>query len=255
MKQNDEDGYVNDMDWGGEGVSIGSLVNYRQYQYDLIGEHIGKNILEVGSGASRSFTKLIIKHVDDLERVLSIEPSVTLLEAFDSKSSFEFPDTASFKNCDVFDLDVKETGKFDTVIFVHVLEHIKDDLGALNHVHQFLEPKGKVLIEVPAIQSLFSVHDEILGHHRRYSKKTLKAAIDLDKYKIKRMWYNDFIGIFGSLYFFKIKKVKLKDEQGEKAFNSNGIFYDKYLIPFQKKVEKVVTPPIGLSLNVILEKI
>ncbi len=255
MTKSNDDQYVNDMDWGGDGVSIGSLNNYRQYQYDLIGKHIGKNILEVGSGASRSFTKLIVTQAKNLKRVLSIEPSVTLMEAFDSKSDFEFPEMAEFRNCDVFDLDVNETGQFDTVIFVHVLEHIEDDRGALDHVHQFLEPGGKVLIEVPAVQALFSVHDEILGHYRRYSKKTLKAAIDTDKYKIKRIWYNDFIGILGSFYFFKVRKVKLKGEQGEKIFKSNGQFYDKYLIPFQKKVEKVVTPPVGLSLNVILEKI
>ena len=255
MNDKTDDVYANDMDWGSDGVSIGSLKNYRQYQYDLIGEHIGTNILEVGSGASRSFTKLIVEHNPGLKRVLSIEPSEILMDAFDSKSDFKFPKTAEFQNCDVFDLDLKETGKFDTVLFIHVLEHIKEDRMALNHVHQFLEPGGKVLIEVPAIQSLFSVHDEILGHHRRYSKKTLKAAIDTEKYKIHRIWYNDFVGILGSFYYFKLRKVKLKDKEGEKAFNSSGAFYDKFIIPFQKNLEKVVTPPIGLSLNVILEKI
>jgi len=255
MNDQTEDVYANDMDWGGEGVSIGSLTNYRQYQYDLVGDHMGTNILEVGSGASRSFTKLIIENNQNLERILSIEPSVILMEAFDSKSEYKFPEMAEFRNCDVFDLDPKETGEFDTVIFIHVLEHIKEDRQALDHVHQFLEPGGKVLIEVPAIQALFSVHDEILGHHRRYSKKTLRKAINTDKYKIKRMWYNDFVGVLGSLYYFKIKKMKLKEKDGEKAFKSSGALYDKYLIPMQKTVEKVITPPIGLSLNVILEKI
>ena len=255
MTKGNEDLYVNDMDWGSEGVSIGSLTNYRQYQYDLIGDQIGTKVLEVGSGASRSFTKLIVTQARGLEKILSIEPSVTLLEAFEGKSDFEFPDLAEFQNCDIFDLDVNKTGLFDTVLFIHVLEHIKDDRGALDHVHRFLEPGGKVLIEVPAIQALFSVHDEILGHHRRYSKKTLRAAIDSDKYKIKRMWYNDFVGILGSFYYFKLRKVKLKDQAGEKAFNSSGKLYDKYLIPFQKNIEKVISPPVGLSLNVILEKI
>ena len=129
MTQSKDDAYVNDMDWGGDGVSIGSLNNYRQYQYDLIGKHIGTNILEVGSGASRSFTKLIVKQVKNLKRVLSIEPSVTLLEAFDSKSDFKFPESAEFRNCDVFDLDVD-------VPFVFEESHGSDPISLLDVVLQ-----------------------------------------------------------------------------------------------------------------------
>ena len=72
---NSKDNYVQGMDWGEGNTSIGSLNNYRQYQYDLIADYIGKDVLEVGCGSSRSFTKLVLKDNTNLNRLLSIEPS------------------------------------------------------------------------------------------------------------------------------------------------------------------------------------
>ena len=126
------DNYAHGMDWGHGDVSIGQLTNYRQYQYDLVGEHIGTQVLEVGSGASRSFTKLIVENNDDLERMLSIEPSQTLLESYKEKGVYEFPKTVEFQNWDIFDMDPGATGLFDTILFIHVLEHIEDDLSLIH---------------------------------------------------------------------------------------------------------------------------
>ena len=59
-------------------------------------------------------------------------------------------------------------GYFDTIILVHVLEHIENDRNTLNHLHLLLFAGGMLLIEVPAIKLLYSIHDEMLGHYRRY---------------------------------------------------------------------------------------
>ncbi len=248
------DKYGHGMDWGHGDVSIGQLKNYRQYQYDLVGNYIGKEILEVGSGASRSFTKLIVENAEDLSRLLSIEPSQVLMEAYTEKGDYEFSGNVDFQNKDLFDITPQGAGTFDTILFIHVLEHIEDDRAALDHAYKLLKPNGKILIQVPALPFLFSVHDELVGHYRRYTKKIARSAINSDKFKINRMWYSDFIGIFGSLFFFKLRKVKLKSEEGNKVFSNQGMFYDKYLIPFQKRLEKIITPPVGLNLTVILEK-
>ncbi|MEN0000150.1 MAG: methyltransferase domain-containing protein [Pseudomonadota bacterium] len=253
-KADSQDNYAFGMDWGGDEVSIGSLTNYRRYQYNLVADHIGRNVLEVGSGASRSFTRLVVDNKPDLERMLSIEPSQVLWEKYKTLGNHGFPDSVTFDSKDLFDLDVAETGDFDTALFIHVLEHIEDDRGALNHTHGLLEDGGRVLIEVPALPFLFSVHDEMLGHYRRYNKQMLKSAIDPDLYEIEDMWYNDLIGVLGSLYFFKFRKMKLKSEQGVDAIQREGKIYDQYLIPFQQRIERFIRPPLGLSLNAVLRK-
>ncbi|MCD4664844.1 MAG: hypothetical protein K8R68_06190, partial [Bacteroidales bacterium] len=125
---------------------------------------------------------------------------------------------------------------------------------ALNHTCNLLEPEGFVIIEVPAIQWLFSEHDKMLGHFRRYNKKTLKNIIDTDKYEIIKIWYQDPIGILGSLFFFKIRKIRLKSEQGLNIVKNQGSVYDKFVIPIEKRIEKYITFPFGLSLSAIIKK-
>jgi len=68
-------------------------------------------------------------------------------------------------------------GSYDLVAVLDVVEHIADDAAALAAMRTLLRPGGKVLIAVPAHQWMWSAHDVVNHHHRRYSKKTLTAAI------------------------------------------------------------------------------
>lgn len=70
-----------------------------------------------------------------------------------------------------------ERGGYDLVAVLDVVEHIEDDVAALAAMRTCLKPGGKVLIAVPAHQWMWSAHDEVNHHHRRYSKATLVKAI------------------------------------------------------------------------------
>jgi len=249
MKQPDK--YVHGMDWGKDVFSFNDMRNYRQYQYDLIGRYIGTNILEVGSG-DKSFTQQLLCKNKNIKNLFSIEPSRTLYETH--YSNLHFPDFVNFECIDLFDLNISKTGIFDTVILIHVLEHIEHDKAALDYLYSFVSPGGYVLIEVPAMPFLYSNHDKMLGHYRRYNKKTLLSKIDTQKFEITKLWYQDPIGVFGSWYFFKMRKIILKSEEGLNFVKNNGGIYDKYVIPFEKQVERLVTFPFGLSLTAILKR-
>ncbi|MEX0813217.1 MAG: class I SAM-dependent methyltransferase [Chitinophagales bacterium] len=246
-----QDKYVHGMDWGQGEVSLSDLNNYRKYQYDLVAKYVGKEILEVGSG-SRGFTKQILNENADLNKIVSIEPSVQLHKLY--KDKYPFPDFVSSACKDIFELDASDFGTFDTIFFIHVLEHIEKDKAALDHTHSLLSKDGYVLIEVPALQWLFSGHDEMLGHYRRYNKSMMKNIIDPNKYDIVKLWYQDPIGVLGSLFFFKLRKIKLKSDQGRDLVSKQGGIYDKYIIPFEKQIEKFITFPFGLSLTAVLKK-
>ncbi|MBN8809434.1 MAG: class I SAM-dependent methyltransferase [Sphingomonas sp.] len=69
-------------------------------------------------------------------------------------------------------------GAYDMIAVLDVVEHIDDDVAALRAMKDCLKPGGKILIAVPAHQWMWSAHDVVNHHHRRYSKATLKAAID-----------------------------------------------------------------------------
>lgn len=243
------DKYVHGMDWG-KNIDGIVLSNYKRYQYNLVSKYIGRRILEVGSG-NRIFTNLIDKN-NTFENLLSIEPSETLYSMYHGK--YRFSDNVEFSKEDLFKLTTTEYGKFDTITMIHVLEHIENDRQALDHLCDLLDEGGHLLIEVPALPVLFSQHDTLVGHYRRYNKDSLKSAIDLDKFKIVDMWYQDPIGVFGSFIFFKLLKVKLKSEKGNRLVSNQGRFYDKYLIPVQEKIERFIRFPFGLSLTVVLQK-
>jgi SAM-dependent methyltransferase len=88
-----------------------------------------------------------------------------------------------------------ERAAYDLVAVLDVVEHIEDDVAALKAMRDCLKPGGKILIAVPAHQWMWSAHDVVNHHHRRYSKKTLKAAIAAAGLEPKKLGY------FNSLLF------------------------------------------------------
>lgn len=71
-----------------------------------------------------------------------------------------------------------ERGAYDLIAVLDVVEHIEDDVAALAAMADCLKPGGKILITVPAHQWMWSAHDTVNHHHRRYSKRSLAAAIE-----------------------------------------------------------------------------
>lgn len=65
---------------------------------------------------------------------------------------------------------------FDLTVCLDVIEHLEDDVGALEELRRVTAPGGSLLVTVPAYQWLWSSHDELNHHHRRYSRATLLAA-------------------------------------------------------------------------------
>ena len=77
-----------------------------------------------------------------------------------------------------FPEDLPEAARdFDLITFLDVLEHLDDDIGALQATQGLLAPSGKVLITVPAFNFLWSSHDAQHHHRRRYSADQLKKLL------------------------------------------------------------------------------
>jgi hypothetical protein len=70
------------------------------------------------------------------------------------------------------------TGQFEVILMLDVLEHIENDTMFLQDaVSHLLDSNGWVLITVPAYQFLFSEHDRMLRHFRRYSPNVCRKLI------------------------------------------------------------------------------
>src|SRR3984885_3307440 len=67
-----------------------------------------------------------------------------------------------------------EADAFDLAASLDVIEHLEDDLQALRELRRVVAPGGSLLVTVPAYQWLWSGHDEINHHHRRYTRRSLQ---------------------------------------------------------------------------------
>jgi SAM-dependent methyltransferase len=71
-----------------------------------------------------------------------------------------------------------ESSSFDLAVSLDVIEHLKDDLGALRELRRVVTAGGSLLVTVPAYQWLWSGHDEINHHHRRYTRRSLQRVAE-----------------------------------------------------------------------------
>jgi SAM-dependent methyltransferase len=95
------------------------------------------------------------------------------------------------------------TAKYDLIVILDVIEHLDDDLAALEALKSRLKPGGWLLVTVPAYQFLWSQHDEINHHKRRYTLTQLCQVTRQGGYKIKYSTY------FNSFLFPAVALVRL----------------------------------------------
>jgi 2-polyprenyl-3-methyl-5-hydroxy-6-metoxy-1,4-benzoquinol methylase len=76
---------------------------------------------------------------------------------------------------DIFEQRAEFREAYDLVVLFDVLEHIADTPPFLAALLYHLKPQGWLLVNVPALQSLYSHYDELVGHVRRYNPQTLAA--------------------------------------------------------------------------------
>jgi SAM-dependent methyltransferase len=75
------------------------------------------------------------------------------------------------------DLSAVADRRFQAVLLLDVIEHVDDDASALHGAARALEPEGFLLVTVPAHPWLWSRHDELNAHRRRYTRATLRQAL------------------------------------------------------------------------------
>jgi len=80
-------------------------------------------------------------------------------------------------------------GSFDCVVALDVIEHVDDDIGILTKLHEVVKPGGHLIVTVPAFKVLWSEHDEINQHKRRYRSDELKSLIEDAGFDLQRVSY------------------------------------------------------------------
>ncbi|MFH0948005.1 MAG: class I SAM-dependent methyltransferase [Elusimicrobiota bacterium] len=214
--------------------------NYNKWIYEIFKPYIGKNVVEVGCGIG-NLTQYFLKSCDKL---IGIDTSSFFIKHL----KIDYPKLELY-NFDITDdkvLSLKDKN-IDTIVSVNVLEHVKDDEKALSNMFKLLLPGGYLLLFVPALSWLFGSLDENVKHYRRYNKGQLKHKIEQAGFKTEKIFYSNFLGIFG--WYINCKILKRR-----RFPIVQPIVFDKF-VPLLSKIEKNIKPLIGMNLIVIANKI
>jgi SAM-dependent methyltransferase len=133
-------------------------------------------LLDIGCGGGWAFDDF-----SGLADVYGLEP--------DPQLAASLPRWRSRITCLPFGPDVPPVRQYDAVLMLDVLEHIADDAGTLANLHQYLKPGGCLLLTVPALPRLWSVHDEINHHFRRYTFAGLRELALGEGFRIEELRY------------------------------------------------------------------
>jgi 2-polyprenyl-3-methyl-5-hydroxy-6-metoxy-1,4-benzoquinol methylase len=210
---------------------------YGAHLFNLFRAHIGRRVLEVGCGIGTMTRRL----TETAHLVVGIEPNPSCIARV--RDAMRDEPRFTLRTCHLEDCDPAELAshRFDTVVCVNVLEHISDDVEALRTFKNAVVPGGRVLILVPAVQAAYGPLDAELGHHRRYSKPMLAKAFAQAGLDVSVLRYTNPIGLLGWMYNAHVSRSTAHSRVQVKIF-------DTLVAPWALPLERLVPPPVGLSL-------
>jgi SAM-dependent methyltransferase len=138
----------------------------------------GSRILEVGCGTGHNFPML-----EQFGTVEAIEVDPAAREIAEHRLG------RAVGSAPLPALDGVADASFDIIGSFDVIEHIADDAAALAGIARCLKPGGKFVMTVPAHQWMWSAHDVVNHHQRRYSKGGLEGLFRASPLKLEKMGY------------------------------------------------------------------
>ena len=218
--------------------------NYRDYQIDIIKKELKGTVAEIGPGNG----SLCEKYNTYCDNVVLFEPSKNLFKNLETK--FQSNEKIKINNSEFS----SSNKKFDCFLLMDVVEHIENPQTLIKSLYDSLNENGKILINVPAFQHLYSKFDEDVGHFKRYTKSSFVKELLLIKPKKVKMFYYDFLGYFLSLVSQLLFLVSKKYKKNYKKDFKSKIKLWNYLIPISKILDRCAINSLGKSLFIIINK-
>lgn len=147
-----------------------------------------------------------------------------------------------------------DDAQFDMIAMLDVLEHLDHDEASLETLRRKLKSQGSIVITVPAVPWLWSDHDVIHHHKRRYTRRQLKSLLEKTGFKNVR------VGYFNSFLFplaivdrtLRAWGLRKGDTGGEVGQTLNRLF--ERIFSFEAPLIDKVRFPIGLSLYAVASR-
>lgn len=155
----------------------------------------------------------------------------------------------------IFDSDPNLKNKYDLVFLLDVIEHIEKPIDFLNAAQFYLKPSGYLVVNVPAIPSLYSKYDTVAGHVRRYTRSSLQAEIAAAGLDVEKSVYWG-MSLVPLLLLRKAVVASTKPEDViKRGFTPPGLLTDKFLrLAMSTELAIAKDVPYGTSLLALARK-
>lgn len=208
---------------------------WKKYFSKQMRPYLRGKVLEVGAGIGGNIQYLLNENITSWT---ALEPDQKLAEQIKDSG-----DKVSVVNG--FLDDIKDE-KFDTIIYLDVLEHIEDDAEEFQKAVNKLSVGGHLIVLCPAHNFLFSPFDKAIGHFRRYNK-SMYRKFQNNSVTLHKLKYLDFFGFFLSF----INSFFLSSAQ---PTHGQIQFWDKVVVRFSKIIDPLLNFNAGKSILGIWKK-
>jgi 2-polyprenyl-3-methyl-5-hydroxy-6-metoxy-1,4-benzoquinol methylase len=159
---------------------------------------------------------------------------------------------------------------FDIVTALDVVEHVDDDLATMRDLYTVMRPGGMLLISVPAYMQLWSYWDDILGHRRRYTTKTLRWVVEQAGFEVRKVSHSNMAILVPASLLRMVKGLRHRavERAYTQGFTSEPSTPETDFVPVPRPINTLLTAyyhlesrmlrrrnlPFGLSVVCVAQK-
>ena len=205
---------------------------YRRWQIDTVRHYCGRTVLELGPGMGHFAAELDELALDRLVLADTEQYALELLrERYAGRDDVEVVELRVPGSVEIGD-------PVETIVAMNVIEHIEDDVAAMRDLATALVTGGRLVIWVPGYPALYGDFDRKVGHVRRHTPATLRAAVESAGLEVRVCRPINLLGGLG--WWLAVRR-------GGVGYPKPWLvwLYDRVGIPITRALERLVRPPFG----------
>jgi SAM-dependent methyltransferase len=215
---------------GSELELFGKASNWKAYWRSEVARFVRGDVLEVGAGIGANTLTLAGLPYD---RWTCLEPDAALA------ARIVLPPGGRHEKAVGTIHDLPPAAKFDAILYIDVLEHIKDDGAEMARAAARLKSRGTLIILAPAHPFLFTPFDAAIGHFRRHTRASLRAAAP-ETLRIEKLAYLDAAGMLASAANRLLLQSAMPTEP-------QILTWDRLLVPVSRRIDPLFAGCVGKS--------
>jgi len=178
---------------GGELELFAQASRWKEYWISQLRPYVQGAVLEVGAGIGANTLRL---RSGSERRWVCLEPDPQLADTLRGQlTGTPLEWTTEVLTGTLETLEPAE--RFDSILYIDVLEHIEDDRSELERAARHLAAGGHLIVLAPAHAWLFSEFDQAIGHFRRYTASGLSELTPAGV-RLAKAFYLDSVGLLAS---------------------------------------------------------